>query len=280
MAFLSACASSSTPSGGGGEVGHYKVGRPYTISGIQYTPRVQDDYDEVGQASWYGPQFHNGATANGETFDMHSMTAAHKTLPLPSVVRVENLSTGKTVVLRVNDRGPFVGSRIIDVSQKAAEVLGFRNKGLQKVRVRVLPEESYKARQEAMARNGAAKGTPPLKRPDFAESRTPPEPTYFAEQDLEEVAALAPASESRVAETALPPPASAGAAIQVGAFANRANAETLAESLGASVSAVAAGGQTLWRVRMGGFASDFEASAALRRIRSSGFPNAKIVSEQ
>ena len=85
-----------------------KIGRPYQVSGVWYYPRMQPDYDETGIASWYGHPFHGRKTANGETYDMNALTAAHKTLPLPTDVRVTNLENGRSIVLRVNDRGPFV----------------------------------------------------------------------------------------------------------------------------------------------------------------------------
>ena len=103
--------------------------RPYQIRGRWYQPAEQPDYDEVGLASWYGEQFHGRPTANGEMFDMHALTAAHKTLPLPSLVEVTNLANGRRIVLRVNDRGPFVDDRIIDLSRGAAEALGMLQPG-------------------------------------------------------------------------------------------------------------------------------------------------------
>ena len=124
---------------------HVKVGNPYTIDGRRYyTPKVDKNYRRVGTASWYGPKFHGRLTANGEIFDRKLLTAAHKTLPLPTLVRVENLENGKRLVVRVNDRGPFVDDRIIDLSEAAARELGFRRKGLAKVRVTYLSEASLK----------------------------------------------------------------------------------------------------------------------------------------
>lgn len=118
--------------------GYYKVGNPYEIDGKWYTPKEQPDYDEVGISSWYGDDFHGKKTANGDTYDKNSLTAAHNTLPLPSMVRVTNLENNKTLILMVNDRGPFAKGRVIDVSERAAEILGFRNKGISKVRVQFL----------------------------------------------------------------------------------------------------------------------------------------------
>lgn len=137
-ASLAACASNTyTPS-----KGYYKVGKPYKIKGKTYHPKERYTHSEVGVASWYGPGFHGRQTANGERFDENALTAAHPTLQMPSFVRVTNLDNGKSIILRINDRGPFSGGRIIDVSKAAADQLGFRSKGLAKVRVDVLEKES------------------------------------------------------------------------------------------------------------------------------------------
>ncbi|GGK55351.1 septal ring lytic transglycosylase RlpA family protein [Salinarimonas ramus] len=120
------------PRGGGRAI----VGRPYTIGGRTFVPRLDPSYSSVGVASWYGDAFHGRLTANGEIFDRHALSAAHPTMPLPSYARVTNLENGRSVILRVNDRGPFAGGeRTIDVSRRASEVLGFRRDGLAQVRV-------------------------------------------------------------------------------------------------------------------------------------------------
>src|SRR5207244_1627595 len=120
----------------GPEQGGYKVGAPYQVGGIWYVPKEDPNYDRTGVASWYGDAFNQKTTANGEIFDMNAVTAAHTTLPLPSMVEVTNLDNGKTLVVRVNDRGPFVGDRIIDLSRQAARQLGYDRAGLAHVRVR------------------------------------------------------------------------------------------------------------------------------------------------
>jgi rare lipoprotein A len=116
--------------------GGYKVGKPYEVAGVWYTPREEPDYDEVGIASWYGDAFQLRATASGEPFDMWAPSAAHKTLPLQSVVEVTNLENGRKLQVRINDRGPFVDGRIIDLSRAAAEQLGMVRSGVARVRVR------------------------------------------------------------------------------------------------------------------------------------------------
>ena len=119
------------PKGGG----VYRVGKPYTVAGREYVPQEDANYSAVGMASFYGDDFHGRYTANGEVFDMNSISAAHPTLPLPSYVRVTNLGNHRSIVVRVNDRGPYVGDRVIDLSVKAATLLGFHGRGLAKVKV-------------------------------------------------------------------------------------------------------------------------------------------------
>lgn len=116
--------------------GRYQVGKPYKVRGKWYHPKEQPGYNKVGMASWYGPNFHGRLTANGEVYDQYALSAAHPTLPLPSYARVTNLENGRSLIVRVNDRGPFVHDRIIDLSRRAAEMLDYTNKGVAKVRVR------------------------------------------------------------------------------------------------------------------------------------------------
>jgi rare lipoprotein A len=119
------------PKGGG----YYKLGKPYVIAGKRYVPQDNPNYVAEGTASWYGKGFHGRKTANGEIFDMQSVSAAHKTLPMPSYVRVTNLSNKRSIIVRVNNRGPYVGDRLIDLSYRTAELLGFAGNGIAKVRV-------------------------------------------------------------------------------------------------------------------------------------------------
>jgi rare lipoprotein A len=117
---------------------HERVGQPYQANGRWYVPTAEPGYSQTGTASWYGPGFHGQASASGEPYDQNAMTAAMPTLPIPSLVQVTNLANGREVILRVTDRGPFVGDRIIDVSHRAAEVLGFDQTGTARVHVRYL----------------------------------------------------------------------------------------------------------------------------------------------
>src|SRR4051812_27272725 len=150
---LAACAGSSGPREAGAygkSRGYYKVGAPYQVNGVWYSPRVDYNYDETGTASWYGEAFNGKSTANGEIFDLTQVSAAHKTLQLPSVVEVTNLQNSRALKVRVNDRGPFAGDRLIDLSRRAAQLLGFERAGTAPVRVRIMKEESIKVAEAAM----------------------------------------------------------------------------------------------------------------------------------
>jgi peptidoglycan lytic transglycosylase len=155
---LAGCASPPAGSSGGYPegrgIGAYRVGSPYEIKGVWYYPAVDYNYDRTGVASWYGEEFEGRLTANGEIFDLNGLTAAHTTLPMPSIVQVTNLENGRSLQLRVNDRGPFVDGRLIDVSRRAAQLLGFENQGTTRVRVTVLKDESIAAAEEAMRNSG------------------------------------------------------------------------------------------------------------------------------
>jgi rare lipoprotein A len=169
------------PKGGG----VYRVGKPYMVAGRVYVPEEDVNYREDGLASWYGDDFHGRLTANGEVFDMGSLTAAHPTLPMPCYARVTNLSNGKSLVVRVNDRGPYHGNRLIDVSNKAAELLEFKGNGVARVRVEYVgraPLEGSDDRQlMATLRTGVPAPSPSMVRvasarpfvPEIASNRRP-----------------------------------------------------------------------------------------------------------
>lgn len=233
-------AQGTTPDDGAGA---YKVGQPYQVNGVWYHPTVDPDYDEIGLASWYGTAFHGKATANGATYDMNALTAAHKTLPMPSRVRVTNLENGRSILLTVNDRGPFVDGRIIDVSRRGAQLLGFYHKGTARVRVQAVP---------------AALDEPLIAAPE-------------AEPDSIDVVALAP------------PPEGAAFYVQAGAFADPGNAHALGTRLAAfgevEVSPVTVGDAVLHRVRIGPLHSADEAATLLERVIAAGHSGAHLVAE-
>src|SRR5450755_1368942 len=161
------------PKGGG----TYRVGKPYTVAGRIYVPEEDTSYREEGMASWYGDDFHGRLTANGEVFDMASLTAAHPTLPMPCYARVTNLSNGKSLIVRVNDRGPYHGNRLMDVSSKAAELLEFKGNGVARVRVEYVaraPLEGSDDRQlVATLRTGEPAPSPSLVRVASARAFVP-----------------------------------------------------------------------------------------------------------
>ena len=134
------------PKGGG----TYRVGKPYQVAGRTYVPEENTRDRAEGLASWYGDDFHGRLTANGEVFDMTSITAAHPTLPMPSYVRVTNTANGKSLIVRVNDRGPYHGNRIIDVSHRAATLLGFRGNGVARVRVEYVGRAPLEGSDDAL----------------------------------------------------------------------------------------------------------------------------------
>lgn len=162
------------PKGGG----RYQVGKPYRVAGKWYTPMEDPgNFEATGVASWYGPGFHGRRTANGEVFDQHSLSGAHPTLPLPSYVRVTNLTNGSSVIVRINDRGPYHGRRVIDVSRRAAEMLGFKARGMGRVRVQYVglaPIEGDDAEVLAGTFRDATGGPAPVPgtTPPAAEPRT------------------------------------------------------------------------------------------------------------
>jgi rare lipoprotein A len=166
------------PKGGG----TYRVGRPYTVAGRVYVPEEDVNYREEGLASWYGDDFHGRLTANGEVFDMDSLSAAHPTLPMPCYARVTNLSNGKSVIVRVNDRGPYHGNRLIDVSHKTAELLDFKGNGVARVRVEYVgraPLEGSDDRQLiATLRTGVPAPPPSLVRVASARPFVPETASY------------------------------------------------------------------------------------------------------
>jgi len=151
----------------GNLVTNYKVGSPYEVAGVWYYPGEDYSYEQEGIASWYGPGFHGKRTANGETYDMDALTAAHRTLPMPSVVQVTNLENERSIRLRINDRGPFVEDRIIDVSRRAAQLLGFEQRGTARVRVVIVTDDS-------MTLKNIAQGTQKL---DLPKVEAVPRPT-------------------------------------------------------------------------------------------------------
>lgn len=182
-----------------GPQGYYKVGAPYQVDGVWYRPHVDWSYDQTGTASWYGKEFHGHLTANGEIFDLNGLTAAHPTLPLPSIVEVTDLDDGRQIRLRVNDRGPYVNGRVIDVSRRAAQLLGFEMAGTAHVRVRLLAPETQEA--QALARRDIIGNTA------VAAAAPRPAATPPASAPLTVADATMPALAPPPVEAQTPPPA-------------------------------------------------------------------------
>lgn len=275
--------------------GGYKVGNPYQIDGVWYTPKEDYSYREEGMASWYGPDFHGKRTANGELYDMHALTAAHRTLPMPCLVRVTNLENHRSAILRVNDRGPFARERILDVSKRAADALGFIGQGTARVRVEILAEESI-AMKERLLRGESDISVAPVQVASLSaaggpstavvrgEELPPPSGSTAAPQTATPRPIAAVASTTVAQPSAIPAVAMAGTQyVQVGAFGDPTNAarlKTRASSLGhvEIASVPTANGVTLHKVRIGPFTDDAAAQAALDAARQGGFPDARLVS--
>lgn len=298
---LNACSSTDTSPGGG--QGHYKVGNPYQIDGRWYYPKEDYSYDETGIASWYGADFHNGVTANGEIFNKNELTAAHKTLPLPTLARITNLDNGRSIVVRVNDRGPFSGARIIDVSQRAAQLLGFEQQGTAKVRVQVLADESkaiadamrhYGSNQPAVAvaaaaaSEGAADSAVASSSSSSSSAATAPSSASVVAVESKELEPVhtTPAVHQQLMETKpvpqvvqVPVTGARRLYVQAGAFTVLENASHLKQSLekfgSVSISNIAINGKMYYRVRVGPIASIDMADKTLLGIRKAGYPEAR-----
>lgn len=282
--------------------GVYKVGKPYKIGRVWYYPAVDYKYQETGIASWYGPKFHGQKTANGERFDQTRISAAHRTLPLPSMVRVTNLENGRALRVLVNDRGPFAPGRIIDVSKRAAQLLGFVNKGTAKVRVEIIADESRRLAlaygrgagqvQIARADDGGlpSTGSPNIRpAPRIAVTSAPlsaGEDKRHGETPTQHRAAnsaarsdvMKPEPDGQVVQEPVQP---TRMYVQAGAFAQYENANRLRARLSVlgptKILAVLYDKQQLFRVRVGPIASLTRADKILERTIGAGFNDARIV---
>lgn len=284
----------------------YKVGKPYQVGGIWYVPREQPNYDETGVASWYGEQFHLKATANGERFDMATVSAAHTTLPLPSMVEVTNLENGRKLIVRVNDRGPFVGDRIIDLSREAARQLGYERQGLARVRVKYVgpapllgpdgglryanakPYPTRLPSPEAVAPAAAslARAADPVMEMAAATPRAVPMPAAITSETLPPITGLA--ISSAPIQAAAPAPVDVSAIplrsalrVQAGAFTSEVNAQRAVSQLSsagrATIEPLEREGLTLYRVVLPA-PEDEDAAYALRdRVAEIGFVDARVV---
>ena len=273
--------------------GVYKVGVPYQIGDTWYYPSEQPDYDETGIASWYGPTFYGHATANGERFEAGALTAAHRTLPMPVNVRVTNLDNGKSLIVRVNDRGPFAKGRIIDLSERAAALLGYKEQGTARVRVTFVsradvnggssfpsegPPEIASAVQAAPTGRIASTDLDPVPGTSVA----PPIRTGDLPAPPVRTADAAAAAQPTGIVTTVPVPAATHLYVQAGAFSSYPNAVRLQTRLGGAVhiSTIVQNGQKLYRLRLGPFDELGDADQALARLSGLGSNDARIVVDQ
>lgn len=310
---LSACTSTSdegrAPTIQSKTQGLFKVGSPYQVSGRWYTPKETYTHTEVGVASWYGPGFDGKRTANGEVFSTQELTAAHRTLQMPSLIRVTNLANNRSIIVRVNDRGPFSKERIIDVSGRAAELLGFKHHGTAKVKLELLAEPS-RTIADAAKRGVSTKGTEIAMNQNRPLSSHPgiipaslgnrPDPMLDPPPSvtMAEAAQLKPQEKTLAAVSEVPGNVNRGRFlpdpvvinrnrpgrsiyVQAGAFGNPGNARSLSERLRSiaptSVIAVNVHGTQFHRVRLGPFTNMADAKIALDRVEATGQSNAAIV---
>ena len=248
--------------------GGVKIGQPYVVLGKQYFPADDRAYDVTGIASWYGPTFHGLSTANGEKYDQDGLTAAHKTLPMPSYVEVRNLDNGRVLTVRINDRGPFVDGRIIDLSRKSAQLLGVDRPGTARVRVRrVFPDGAAIA---ALAPPPPVPTSPALAAPVV---------TAQAEQTAADVPVAAPmVPDAPVATVAIPGAPSGTIYVQVAALSDAGRAAWLSGFLapiGPVVTERTATGLT--RVRIGPYEDAASATPILARVQAAGYTDARLV---
>jgi rare lipoprotein A len=278
-------------------VGIYKVGNPYAINGVWYYPKIDYSYLETGIASWYGPRFHGKPTANGETFDMNGLSAAHRTLPLPSIVRVTNLENGRSMKLRVNDRGPFAHGRIIDISRRGAQLLGFEHRGTARVRVEIVDDESRLAAAQIRGGPGIQTVDTPIineeqaKRPGvMAESLQPPPGGRSAGPVVEPDRPVMVASRETVTDVTpaaldgrvvMQPVSSTQLFVQIGAFTQYQNAHQVVARLkrvgNARISSAFVDGKEFFRVRFGPIGSVDHADRILEGAIGSGYSDSRVV---
>ena len=280
-----------TPDTPAGRGGYYKVGNPYQISGIWYHPKADYDYVETGIASWYGPGFHGKETANGETYDQNDLTAAHRTLPMPSIVRVTNLENGKSIKLRVNDRGPFARGRIIDVSARAAELLEFKQQGTAKVRVEIVEGESRRLAGESLQKRDTAKAPPAVPAGAVETASLSDDTAPSSRASDADPSASARGSQSRTPRQTAPsdldgevtqePVRDTSIFVQAGAFTQYANANRLRAKLSplgnAQIERAMVNDREFFRVRLGPVQDVDTADKLLNRMVDQGYTRARVV---
>lgn len=259
--------------------GMYKVGNPYKIESRTYTPKEDFSYKEEGVASWYGPGFHGKRTANGEVFDQHDITAAHRTLQLPCIARVTNLDNGRQIEVRINDRGPFKKDRIIDLSKKSAQLLGVHLNGTARVRVEVVKDKSMQIAESAkkgIIENPIQYAEAEQVQPAEAiQTKSQPIQTASADPAARQVASTSQTSSS--ASAAAP----SGIYIHAGSFQQMDNAQKVTQlykDFGkVNIETVTVNQKNFHRVLIGPFENQDRAQVILSSIENAG-GEAKLVS--
>jgi len=263
----------------------YKIGDPYEVDNNWYYPERDLRYDETGIASWYGDEFAGKLTANGEIFDPKLVSAAHKTLPMPSVVRVTNLENGKSLVVRLNDRGPFVTGRIIDLSREAAKRLDFMNTGIARVRVQILAEQSLAMERDAKNNNFSQSVTeelmPPVEADDVPEVNLDATTTRKVQSDtVTRTSAIELLARSRIGEVIEVPVTQTNIWVQIGAFYNMDSAKSVLDKYIKTQGSVSEGlhnGKPIYKARLGPITTVEDADIILSEVLTFGFEGAHII---
>jgi rare lipoprotein A len=275
----------------------YKIGNPYQIQGVWYYPEEDFQYDESGIASWYGSKFHGRKTANGEIYDMNALTAAHRTLPMPSYVRVTNLENGRSLILKVNDRGPFARGRIIDISRRGSQLLNFQKQGTARVRVQILADQSRVLKSRINSQAELVKTNLPITVGGLPKAKVQTQLLEPAggEKTLPQMVTSKPIAVEAPPVTAGDGPVvteqveqepiiNTNIFVQVGAYSRFDNANKVRAKLSSlgqvELSQILINGRDLYRVRVGPMESVSSADLILASLSQAGYPESRIIVEK
>ena len=267
----------SAPAAPGGlgalDCSYYKIGNPYLIDGVPYYPHEDWTYSEVGMASWYGADFHGNPTANGESFDKGKFTAAHRTLPMPSLVRVTNLENNMSVTVKVNDRGPFARDRIIDLSAASAQAVGLVEGGIARVKVEILAPESQNLKRLALKCE-----------PTDVYGPEPSNPEMLAGRSRTELSGTVSNEETIVTDSTQivgTPLSGRSFFVQVAAFSTFEKAETLKNRIvrhgDVKIFRSMQSGSPIFKVRLGEYMTEAEAVEARTSLENAGIKGSRVL---